>query len=81
MVYLTFDNVAFNAEYGDGKDYLTEAVLSQENRRARIHESKASERLISTPPTPPQKRKNRPGISKLKVISTRICRFCSLDHN
>jgi hypothetical protein len=81
MVYLTFDNVAFNAEYGDGKDYLTEAVLLQENRRARKHESKASEHPLSNPPTPSHTRKNKPGILKLKVISARVCRFCSLDHN
>jgi hypothetical protein len=88
MVYLTFDNVAFNAEYGDGKDYLTEAVLSQEVRRAKLHQSeddrrgkrKASPGEVRSADKQRRRRLNGPGVLKLKVRASRVCLFCKLDH-
>jgi hypothetical protein len=91
MVYLTFDNIAFNAEYGDGKDYLTEAVLSQEIRRAKLQfeseallEGKGKAEVpgeVRSPVTAVKQRHQPSGIKKLKVTPIKICRFCSLDHN
>jgi hypothetical protein len=88
MVYLTFDNVAFNAEYGDRKDYLTEAVLSQEVRRAKLQRSedvlgdkgKASYGEVRSADKQQRGRQNKPGIRRLRVRASRVCLFCKLDH-